>query len=155
MIKLQMVAFDFVLVTIWITLLNSSLHIEQLMQSKPPSTMAHGLVIPDDFMPSNLTQSQKHRGPSSPTPKFSPTPSPENKKGQFDVDSSCYSENDTLGKMVLEHIMDKKKYDKNVVPSPQGVDVEVDLFIQDITSISEVTGSFVIDLLFSQMYVFS
>lgn len=62
----------------------------------------------------------------------------------------CNSENDTLSKVVLEEIM--KRYDPNVVPSASGVDVEVDVIIQAISSVSEISASFTTDLLFSQIW---
>lgn len=165
MSKVQMVAFDVVLVTLWITLLNSSLHIEQLIHKRPSPIMAHALQIPDETVKKsagvrNLTDyyQKKYKSSSTsstvrPSSTSTTTGSSESvsvgKQGLLDTQASCYSENDTLGKMVLEEIM--RKYDRNVVPSAQGVDVEVDLIIQAITSISEITGSFIADLLFSQM----
>lgn len=64
--------------------------------------------------------------------------------------NSCQSENDTLSKVVLEEIM--RSYDPNVVPSATGVDVEVDVIIQAISSVSEISASFTTDLLFSQIW---
>uniref|UniRef100_A0A915JEA8 Neurotransmitter-gated ion-channel ligand-binding domain-containing protein n=1 Tax=Romanomermis culicivorax TaxID=13658 RepID=A0A915JEA8_ROMCU len=58
--------------------------------------------------------------------------------------------NNTLEKYVLDEIM--KNYDPKVVPSPKGVDVEVDVIIQAITGVSEMTASFTTDLLFSQIW---
>lgn len=51
---------------------------------------------------------------------------------------------------VLKEIL--KNYDNNLVPSPDGVDVEVELIIQSISEISEISYSFKADLLFSQIY---
>lgn len=55
-----------------------------------------------------------------------------------------------LGTKVLQEIL--KHYDNNLVPSPHGVDVEVELIIQSISEISEISYSFKSDLLFSQIW---
>lgn len=69
--------------------------------------------------------------------------------GLLDVEL-CSGENNTLSKIVLEEIM--KDYDPKSVPSAHGVDVEVDVIIQAISSVSEITASFTTDLLFSQIW---
>ncbi len=43
-------------------------------------------------------------------------------------------------------------YDPKTVPMALGVDVKVDLIIQAISSISELTSSFTADVLFSQIW---
>lgn len=62
----------------------------------------------------------------------------------------CSGENNTLSKIVLDEIM--RSYDANVVPSAHGVDVVVDVIVQAISSVSEITASFTTDLLFSQIW---
>lgn len=57
---------------------------------------------------------------------------------------------DLLGKKVLEQIL--KNYDKDLVPTSNGVDVEAELVVQDIYEVSEITSSFNADLLFGQIW---
>ncbi|GMR58973.1 hypothetical protein PMAYCL1PPCAC_29168 [Pristionchus mayeri] len=45
-----------------------------------------------------------------------------------------------------------KKYDKNLVPKMKGVDVDVELLIQKVSEISELTGASTMHLLFSQIW---
>uniref|UniRef100_A0A915Q5E6 Uncharacterized protein n=1 Tax=Setaria digitata TaxID=48799 RepID=A0A915Q5E6_9BILA len=65
---------------------------------------------------------------------------------------SCGSHNndDSLAKSVLEHLM--LTYDRKTVPMADGVNVKVDLMVQAITSISEMTASFTADVFFSQIW---
>uniref|UniRef100_A0A914WGR3 Uncharacterized protein n=1 Tax=Plectus sambesii TaxID=2011161 RepID=A0A914WGR3_9BILA len=45
-----------------------------------------------------------------------------------------------------------KKYDRNLVPKLMGVDVDLELLIQLISEINEITSSFKMDILFSQIW---
>ncbi|VIO88707.1 Uncharacterized protein BM_BM12502 [Brugia malayi] len=59
--------------------------------------------------------------------------------------------NDKLAKSVLEHLM--LSYDRKTVPMADGVNVKVDLMVQAISSISEMTASFTADVFFSQIWL--
>uniref|UniRef100_A0A0K0EAV7 Ligand-gated ion channel 50 n=1 Tax=Strongyloides stercoralis TaxID=6248 RepID=A0A0K0EAV7_STRER len=65
-------------------------------------------------------------------------------------DEGCTINNDTLAKTVLEQIM--LNYDRKNVPNAKGVDVQVDLIIQAMSSINENSASFTTDVLFSQIW---
>uniref|UniRef100_A0A8R1TRY0 Uncharacterized protein n=1 Tax=Onchocerca volvulus TaxID=6282 RepID=A0A8R1TRY0_ONCVO len=65
---------------------------------------------------------------------------------------NCEANNDdTLAKSVLEHLM--LSYDRKTVPIAEGVNVKVDLMVQAISSISEMTASFTADVFFSQIWL--
>jgi len=53
-------------------------------------------------------------------------------------------------KRVLDEVM--RAYDPKVVPGARGVDVEVDVMVQAISGVSEMSASFTTDLLFSQIW---
>ncbi|CAG9538766.1 unnamed protein product [Cercopithifilaria johnstoni] len=59
--------------------------------------------------------------------------------------------NDKLAKSVLEHLM--LSYDRKTIPMTEGVNVKVDLMVQAISSISEMTASFTADVFFSQIWL--
>uniref|UniRef100_A0AC34R8S6 Uncharacterized protein n=1 Tax=Panagrolaimus sp. JU765 TaxID=591449 RepID=A0AC34R8S6_9BILA len=65
-------------------------------------------------------------------------------------DNACRGNNDTLAKGVLESVM--TSYDRRSVPNSNGVDVQVDLILQQISSINENAASFTADVLFSQIW---
>ncbi|MCP9262898.1 hypothetical protein DINM_006269 [Dirofilaria immitis] len=61
------------------------------------------------------------------------------------TEQNCETNNDdTLAKSVLEHLM--LSYDRKTVPVAEGVNVKVDLIVQAISSISEMTASFTADV---------
>lgn len=45
-----------------------------------------------------------------------------------------------------------KKYDRNMVPSLKGVDVDIELLIQKVSEINELYSSSKMDILFSQIW---
>ncbi|MFH4976627.1 hypothetical protein AB6A40_003336 [Gnathostoma spinigerum] len=71
-----------------------------------------------------------------------------NQKNQTRED--CSSTDMNLAKVVFERLM--SSYDRKTVPKQDGVDVKVDLYMQDISSISEIDASFTADVLFSQIW---
>lgn len=73
----------------------------------------------------------------------------------FDEDSeqknwNCSSNYDASAQNVWNEVFNK--YDKKILPSRDGVDVEVDLQMQKISEISEIDQSFSADLFFSQIW---
>lgn len=59
---------------------------------------------------------------------------------------SCESEE----KFILQTVFNK--YDKMILPNKSGVTVEVEMHIQDISSLSELTSDFELDVLFSSIW---
>lgn len=64
-----------------------------------------------------------------------------------DNDDDCQDEE----KIILQTIF--KTYDKSILPYSGGVEVEVEMHIQDITSLSELTSDFELDVLFSSIWM--
>uniref|UniRef100_A0A915J2T7 Neurotransmitter-gated ion-channel ligand-binding domain-containing protein n=1 Tax=Romanomermis culicivorax TaxID=13658 RepID=A0A915J2T7_ROMCU len=70
---------------------------------------------------------------------------------KFGNENDCSLEKlQKLGGEVLTKILDK--YDQNIMPNAKGVDVEIELIMQTVTEISEISYSFKSDLLFSQIW---
>lgn len=53
-------------------------------------------------------------------------------------------------KIILQTVFNK--YDKSILPNKSGVIVEVEMHIQDISSLSELTSDFELDVLFSSIW---
>uniref|UniRef100_A0A914R3R5 Neurotransmitter-gated ion-channel ligand-binding domain-containing protein n=1 Tax=Panagrolaimus davidi TaxID=227884 RepID=A0A914R3R5_9BILA len=67
-------------------------------------------------------------------------------------DDECDPANDTISQYVLKTIFDDE-YNKNTVPSKRGATtVTIEFVIQSIAQVSEITSSFTLDLLFSQIW---
>ncbi len=57
--------------------------------------------------------------------------------------------NGTLSRMVLQKILtNNSEYDKNLVPGRRGTTVKIEISIQSIEEVSEITASFTSDILF-------
>lgn len=56
--------------------------------------------------------------------------------------------------MNLSHIIEALlyKYDKHLLPDPYGVNVTMEIHIQEISSISELTSDFELDLMYSEIW---
>ncbi|KAE9554526.1 hypothetical protein FO519_002282 [Halicephalobus sp. NKZ332] len=64
----------------------------------------------------------------------------------------CDPTNDTIAQYVLKSIFNDN-YDKNMIPSKKGATaVTIEFVIQSIAQVSEITSSFTLDLLFSQIW---
>ncbi len=73
------------------------------------------------------------------------------------IGSVLFQENTAPTKLCLEHqshILDSllRNYDRTALPFNQTVSAEVELTIQDMNSISEIDGSIIIDLWYSQIW---
>uniref|UniRef100_A0A914D3A0 Cation transporter family protein n=1 Tax=Acrobeloides nanus TaxID=290746 RepID=A0A914D3A0_9BILA len=64
----------------------------------------------------------------------------------------CDSTNDTISEFIMKTLFNDE-YNKNMVPSKTGsTKVIIEFVIQNIASVSEITSSFTLDLLFSQIW---
>lgn len=81
-----------------------------------------------------------------------PSPSSHGDFSYYDYCEELEPENETLSHMVLRTILNDS-YNKNILPSKQGVNVVLEFVIQTIAEISEITGSFTSDVLFRYMIV--
>uniref|UniRef100_A0A915ISD7 Neurotransmitter-gated ion-channel ligand-binding domain-containing protein n=1 Tax=Romanomermis culicivorax TaxID=13658 RepID=A0A915ISD7_ROMCU len=63
-----------------------------------------------------------------------------------DEDDSCKQEE----KIILQTIF--TDYDKTIMPNKSGLEVQVEMHIQDISSLSELTSDFELDVLFSSIW---
>lgn len=64
----------------------------------------------------------------------------------------CNLANETQRKYLVQKMLNPSRYDSNILPEPEGVSVTVELTIQDITEINELTSSFKADVWFSQIW---
>lgn len=66
-------------------------------------------------------------------------------------DHQCVILNDTARQNLIRDLLNSSRYDPNTLPEP-GLEVTVEITIQDITEINEMTSSFKLDLWFSQIW---
>lgn len=73
----------------------------------------------------------------------------------FDPDAleTCDTTNDTLAQHILTTIFNKDEYNKNMAPSQRTPTiVTIEFVIQSISQVSEITSTFTLDVLFSQIW---
>ncbi|CAG9538809.1 unnamed protein product [Cercopithifilaria johnstoni] len=64
----------------------------------------------------------------------------------------CIQVSAELRKKLIQDLFDERTYDKNILPSDNSVEVIVELTVQSITEISEISSSFKADIWFSQIW---
>lgn len=73
--------------------------------------------------------------------------------GHFSTENTrvCDPESDGLPPDLLTDLL--KNYDKNMIPSARGIDVQMEIAIQSFAEISEISSSFSADILFGEIWV--
>ncbi|KAI6215654.1 hypothetical protein M3Y94_00410300 [Aphelenchoides besseyi] len=67
-----------------------------------------------------------------------------------DGDKCVYGQAEQDATRILTGIL--QHYDRNIVPSIKGVDVDIELLIQKVTEINEIQSSSKMDILFTQIW---
>uniref|UniRef100_A0A915PGW3 Uncharacterized protein n=1 Tax=Setaria digitata TaxID=48799 RepID=A0A915PGW3_9BILA len=70
----------------------------------------------------------------------------------LETHKSCIPINGELRKKLIQGLFDEQTYDKNTLPSDDSIEVVVEVTVQSITEISEITSSFKADIWFSQIW---
>nr|CDQ04940.1 BMA-LGC-53, isoform a [Brugia malayi] len=70
----------------------------------------------------------------------------------LDKHKSCVPVNGELRKELIQGLFDEQTYDKNILPTDNSIEVIVEVTVQSITEISEITSSFKADIWFSQIW---
>ncbi len=63
----------------------------------------------------------------------------------------CNTESGGIPPNLLTDLL--KNYDKNMIPTARGIDVQMEIAIQSFAEISEITSSFSADILFGEIWV--
>ncbi|KAL3990641.1 cation transporter family protein [Acanthocheilonema viteae] len=70
----------------------------------------------------------------------------------LDKSKPCIPVSGELRKKLIQDLFDEQTYDKNTLPSDNFIEVIVEVTVQSITEISEITSSFKADIWFSQIW---